>query len=368
MLAGMETDAGLSALTPRRAQRPRHEAGAGRHDRQEPRLDQQLTRDRGAARAEGRPQRDLLLAIDRASQQQLADIDAGDQQDDADRGEQQQERGARRADDRFQRRLGLERVPGLRGERRRGRRGRFGAGGLDAPADHVEVGARPGDADACLQPRHAKHHRPGGMQPARGRELGGGNEQIDAEVVAIGWHRVGIERRRDDADHGERHAIQRHRGANRRRIAVETPLPRLVRDHHDRLHRTGSALFFGEEAAALRLQPQHVEKRSCRKRAGETLRFVHAGQVDALWKEQGHRVDDAALPDLFVFEIGEQPARKRRRSAPDVDDPIGVRIRQRPQQHGVDDAEHRGVGADAERQRQDGDHRKRGRRRHSRSA
>jgi hypothetical protein len=135
MLAGMETH---------------DEAHARRHQRQEPCFDQQLTRHRGAARAEGRPQRDFLLAIDGAGQQQLADIDAGDEQDDADRGEQQQERGARRADDRFQRRLGLERVPRLRGERRGGRRCWFGAGGLDAPADHVEVGARPGDADACL--------------------------------------------------------------------------------------------------------------------------------------------------------------------------------------------------------------------------
>ena len=48
-------------------------------------------------------------------------------------------------------------------------------------------------------------------------------------------------------------------------------------------------------------------------------------------------------------------SRKRRRLAVDRHQPIGVRIRQRPQQHGVDDAEHGGVGADAERQRQDGD-------------
>ena len=33
--------------------------------------------------------------------------------------------------------------------------------------------------------------------------------------------------------------------------------------------------------------------------------------------------------------------------------PVGIGPRQRPQQHGVDDAEDRGVGADAERQRED---------------
>ena len=45
----------------------------------------QLTGDGGAARAQRRAQRDLLLAIDGARQQQLADVDAGDQQHDADR-------------------------------------------------------------------------------------------------------------------------------------------------------------------------------------------------------------------------------------------------------------------------------------------
>ena len=35
-------------------------------------------------------------------------------------------------------------------------------------------------------------------------------------------------------------------------------------------------------------------------------------------------------------------------------DPVGIRIRQRPEQDGIDDAEDRGVRADAERERQDG--------------
>ena len=55
-------------------------------------------------------QRDFPLAIDRAGQQQLADVDARDQQHDADRRQQQKERGPRRPDDRFLRRLGPERA------------------------------------------------------------------------------------------------------------------------------------------------------------------------------------------------------------------------------------------------------------------
>ena len=39
-----------------------------------------------------------------------------------------------------------------------------------------------------------------------------------------------------------------------------------------------------------------------------------------------------------------------RRHVKQPDEPIGLLERQRPQQHGVDDAEDRGVGADAERE------------------
>ena len=41
------------------------------------------------------------------------------------------------------------------------------------------------------------------------------------------------------------------------------------------------------------------------------------------------------------------------RALTDVDQPILVAIDQRPQQHAADDAEDRGVGADAERERDD---------------
>ena len=41
------------------------------------------------------------------------------------------------------------------------------------------------------------------------------------------------------------------------------------------------------------------------------------------------------------------------RALPDVDQPVLVAVDERPQQHAADDAEDGGVGADAERQRQD---------------
>ena len=67
--------------------------GDGREQR---RLDGSCRVTARAARAERGAQRDLLLAIDGAREQQLADVDARDEQHRADRREQQQERRPRR--------------------------------------------------------------------------------------------------------------------------------------------------------------------------------------------------------------------------------------------------------------------------------
>ena len=171
MLAGMDTDAGLSALTPSSAQRPSTKPAADADDRQQPRFDEQLTRDRGAARAERRAQRDFLLAIDRAGQQQLADVDARDQQHDADRREQQQERRTRRADDRLPAPARPRAcVPPARRTTTRPPAAGCSAGGVDAAADHVEIGARPRDADARLEAgrRRASPDRPHAARAAPG--------------------------------------------------------------------------------------------------------------------------------------------------------------------------------------------------------
>ena len=73
------------------------------------------------------------------------------------------------------------------------------------------------------------------------------------------------------------------------------------------------------------------------------------------------RVLDRRRLRLAVDVVGNRHARLRqahqRIGVPDEHQPVGVRVRQRPQQHLVEQAENRGVGADAERQRQDGDQR-----------
>ena len=124
-------------------------------------------------------QRDFLLAIDRASQQQLADVDARDQQHDADRREQQQERGPRRADDR---------LPAPARPRACVRPARqtttcaAAAGcstGRDEPlADHVEIDAARATLTPGLSRPTPSITGPGRVQPARRRKLRGGNEHV----------------------------------------------------------------------------------------------------------------------------------------------------------------------------------------------
>ena len=90
-------------------------------------------------------------------------------------------------------------------------------------------------------------------------------------------------------------------------VAVEAPLPRLMRDDDHRLDGARRALFFGEEAAALGFQPQHVEERSGHERADETLRLVDAGQVHALREPQRDRFERVCLlADLLVFAVRQQ--------------------------------------------------------------
>jgi hypothetical protein len=281
----------LQPAQPGKRPSPEQKAADRRGGSQKRRLDGQLARDRAAAGAERHPQGDFALAVDRAGQQQLADVDARDEQHDADRREQQKERGPGGPDDGFLRGLGAECASRLR-DKRRLRAG----GGLqtrrDQPlADHFQIRGRARDVHARLEAPDAEHDRTRRMQSARHRKLRDRNEHVGAEEVPVAGHRVGIERRCNDANHRERHAVQCHRLADGGVASVEAALPRLVRDDDKRLDRAGRALFVAEEPAALRFQPQHVEERSRHERADETLRLVDAGQVHALRQPQRDRFE-----------------------------------------------------------------------------
>src|SRR5205814_1966718 len=72
-----------------------------------------------------------------------------------------------------------------------------------------------------------------------------------------------------------------------------------------------------------------------------------------------------AIAQIDVIAIGDPPQPRVGRGRVDLDNPASIRYGQRTEQHRVDIAEHRGVGADAEGERDDRNQRETGRLRES---
>ena len=122
--------------------------------------------------------------------------------------------------------------------------------------------------------------------------------------------------------------------------------------------RFGHAVRVLEVAADRHLRADHRQKvrRDCR---GPNLLGLPCVTRDRLPErgDRGHLLEDLLLLDQLGIiarrdrEIDDVP---RAQVLPDEHEPIGVRVRQRPQQHGVHHAENGGAGANAERERDDG--------------
>ena len=152
------------------------------------------------------------------------------------------------------------------------------------------------------------------------------------------------------------------------RTSVKCGLPQLVRQNHDARRRRRRLSWRGRRAADVgfslreqssvrRLDSERVEQvlvdvcgtHAKRSIAGDEVRLARRERADG-------RKGAVELAELHVFrrrdpELGEPERRKLRRQ---VHQPIGLRIPERPQDDAVDDRENRGVGADAERERQHG--------------
>src|SRR5439155_23992419 len=112
--------------------------------------------------------------------------------------------------------------------------------------------------------------------------LWGREEQVAAAEIAGRGNTVHVERRRHDPDNRYWNAVHRHRRTDCRGVFVEALPPQLMTENDHRLQCAGCALFFGVQPSPLRLQSEHVEKRSGREDSDEALRLVDAGEVDAL--------------------------------------------------------------------------------------
>ena len=294
--------------------------------------------------ADRRPDRQFAFAAGGAGEQQVRDVCAADQQDDADDADEQQGRGAKlAADERLVQRLdrdaaafvgGGEVLGESVGDHRKVGSGRFNRHAGFHPPDHSELVQR-------AQLRRRTENRPHGPH-ARATEQ--------------------LELPRDDADDGERHAVETDIGADDGGVAVEPRLPQGFAEHG---HVGAAAVVVGHERpAGNRLDAEGVEEPGCDPLAGDVLgETVGAGHHHAADARDVARDDvegAVAIAPVGHVQGRHGTARGRRAALGEHHQPIRVAERQRTEQRRVDEREDRAVRADAQGERQDRDGREAG--------
>jgi hypothetical protein len=157
-----------------------------------------------------------------------------------------------------------------------------------------------------------------------------------------------------------RRIVDDERCADDLRIAVEAPYPQRVAEHH-RLWAVPGTLFGGERPAKQRLHAEHVEEVARDGHAGQPFWFASPAEevvADAVKREvSGNRRHGLArFPQVQHVANLCRLARQSGRIA--VGNPHQFERlleRQWPQKQGVDDAEDRGAGADAQARDDDGE-------------
>ena len=168
------------------------------------------------------------------------------------------------------------------------------------------------------------------------------------------------ERGRQDAGHRALFAVHGEIAADRARVAAEFPLPqRVAQQGHAR--GAGAVVVRHEAAPQRRRHPQQLEEIPGGAHAGDALRPVPAGKVEAGIGDAG-QVGETVVLIAPVQEIRARNsvAVSRGLLRPNHDQAAGVPVRQGAEQDAVHHAEHGRVGADAEGQRQSGDGREAG--------
>ena len=279
--------------------------------------------------------RDLTGACCRTREQQVRDVDAGDQEHEADRAEENQQRPLHAFHHRVQQRYGAHRVT------------------VDLVRilarqvllDAVEIRARLGDGDTVAQPADGgKIVRAALVR----RQLVGLEAQRDPDLAVAGEIKAGGEH----ADDLERRAFERDTLPDDRAVAAVAALPQIVPEQH---HLAGArkCVGRGESATELRRHPQHAEKLRVDRAGGHADGLGSAAQREDLIAVDG----DTAQSPVLRAPVHEVWGRDSRR-APlpgvlvDVHETGRLRERQRLQQYLLHHGEDGGVGADAERSRE----------------
>ena len=314
-------------------------AGGAQHDA----LGEQQPDHAGAGGADGGADGDFSFARHRAGEKQVGDIGADDQQNASDRAHQDVDGSARTGYELVLQRDDPDKRPRAQGEER------IGELAVEALGDHLEIGAGLTQGDSWFQ---AADYRQIG-KGAAGNRAGGVHGIGQPERGAVGL-RI-YELRRQHADHGVRSPVEEDSHAHDIGPGAQVAAPERIADEGDGIS-AGFALIGLEVAAEAGLNAEHG------KELGRDVTglyscggVVRSGQVLPTRRLIcGQPLEYGVLPlpgrivghhDHGVVGLGIE------RSYPG--EPLWRGVGERPQKSGVDDAEDRGVRADAESERHD---------------
>ena len=314
-----------------------HQSASCARKRQGQSFDQQLPDDAAARGAEGAAKRQLRLARAGAGEQQARDVRARHEQQQRDRRHQNLENRPHAANDPLAQRQQAQ-APRLVLRVRRLE--------LTCHDVHLRLCLRQGRAG--LQPAdqpqrvEAPDLRVGIVERERQIEIDGLG-QTDETVVGK------REARRHDARNGVRPALDDDRPADGIGVAVEPLLPHAMAD--DDGIRASGFVRAREVAAERRDGSERGDELCAHPRRAHPYRRTRSGDRDALRADRhGAQSLEDLSPVAIVDEI--RPGDGRRIAAAErpvhPDEAVRVAVRQRLQQHAVDDREHAGGGAYAQ--------------------
>src|SRR5262245_4014894 len=164
------------------------------------------------------------------------------------------------------------------------------------------------------------------------------------------------EARGKDAHNQMRNPGERNRSADGGRITAESLLPERISDD-GHCGPAGSFVVRRQRAAGSGLKTEHVEERAARVDDGDLRGFADAGEVCGQRDVLRHRFERrGALPPVFEMLLVDLERGIPHQLAPHLaklDELLRFAIRERLQQHAVDDGENSTRPADGERERDD---------------
>ena len=312
-------------------------SGDGAEDREHHALGEELPHQAPPAGPERRPHRHLALPRDRLSELQVGDVRAGEKEQEPHRAEQHQELPPQiGADDGIRKALHpsapLAVGPGIEARQPGGHAHRIGIGLRDRHTG-LEAAVREEQVIAAVGGRVRRERHP---------EIAG------KVAIAVGHH----------AGDPVRDAVQIDRRPDDARIGPEQAPPDSLAEHHHVLVAAGLVLLDVIGRPRDGAPAEEREPRRRRREAGERDRLSAAQQAGAAAADRGHGGEAAgAVAHVEIVGLGGGPGIAGGVGLVDAHHPIRIRHRDRPQGHRVDHAEHRGGGAGAERERDDGDQR-----------